>query len=194
MRMNLILLILSAAIFNGSAWAASVQLDSAAGSVQFHATGHPSALKIVGKGKGPEGQLYESSQGITGTARFDLTSLETGVSMRDHHMKEKYLETEKYPQAELTITELKFAQPLENGKSYAMDGIPFQGKLKLHGVEKTVSGTVHLEGDGQKTLSATTQFSIKLADYAIAIPTFAGITIADDVAVSIETHGKLGTP
>jgi polyisoprenoid-binding protein YceI len=182
---------LSALAFASSANAnIDMQLDPNAGSVEFHATGHPSALKVVGKGKAPEGKIEETADGLVGTTHFDLTSLETGVAMRDHHMKEKYLETEKYPQAELTITELKFPQTVPPGKAFAFDRVPFQGKLKLHGVEKLVTGTAHIEGDGTKTIAANAEFSLKLGDYGVQIPTFAGITIADEVQVSISAHGK----
>ena len=39
-----------------------------------------------------------------------LANLSTGIGLRDHHMKEKYLEVQKYPSATLTIARsaLKF--------------------------------------------------------------------------------------
>ena len=185
------LLALIAFATSASASQMTIQLDPNLGNVQFHASGHPSALKITGKGKAPEGTFKGSLQGISGTATFDLTSLETGVSMRDHHMKEKYLETGTFPKSELTITQLKFPQPLQNGKAFSFDSLPFQGKLKLHGLEKPVTGTAHVESDGQTILKVVAEFALKLNDYGVAVPSFAGITVADDVQVTVESTGKI---
>src|SRR5262245_62020670 len=79
----------------------SIPLDPAAGSTEFHAVGRPSMLKITGKGPGPKGEIKAEGSKVTGSFSVDLNAVTTGISMRDHHMKEKYLQTDKFPNAEL---------------------------------------------------------------------------------------------
>jgi len=77
-----------------------------AGSIEFRAIGHPSTLKVIGKGSEFDGQFEVKSTEPQGKASFELAFLETGIQIRDKHMKEKYLQLAKYPQAELSIHQI----------------------------------------------------------------------------------------
>jgi polyisoprenoid-binding protein YceI len=163
--------------------------DADKSAVEFLAIGRPSALRIVGKGKGATGRLTESSGKAAGEMSFDLNSLDTGITLRDKHMKEKYLETGKFPTAVLKLE--SFALPKDaTAARFATPGIPFTGKLTLHGIERPVSGTADLSRDGE-TASALASFKIKLTDYGVDIPKFAGITVAEDVDVKVDLHGTI---
>ena len=167
----------------------TVDMDHSNGSVEFRATGHPSSLKIVGKGSAPKGSLLVADTQVKGSLLFDLTSLDTGIEMRTHHMKEKYLETGKFHDAKLTITRMTLSQSLAT-EHFNLDSVPFAGKLSLHGVERPVSGTAKIEKNG-KNVSFTAQFGLKISDYRIAVPSFAGMTVADDVQVSVTDSAPL---
>lgn len=165
--------------------AVNLKLDPKTGTTEFHATGHPSAIKIVGKGAAPTGAFKVEGLKVTGTATFDLTSLDTGIEMRNQHMKEKYLETGKFPTCTLTVSDMALPKTLDDGGS--LSAVPFTGKLSLHGVEHAVSGTCDLaKKNGAVSFDAT--FEIKVDDYKIDQPKFAGITMADTVQVSV--HGS----
>jgi hypothetical protein len=58
----------------------------------------------------------------------------------------------------------------------------FEGLLTLHGVTKPVSGKFSISD--QRAVEAS--FSVKLIDFAVAIPTFAGVTVADNVEVNVK--------
>jgi len=177
---------LAGALANAGVASTSIPLDQDAGSVEFRATGRPSAIKIVGKGKGPMGSLVLSGSELTGVARFELSSLETGIEMRDRHMKEKYLEVQKYPEATLELRSLHLPEGLKDGSSLTQ--VPFTANLALHGKEKPVTGVADLQlKDGKILLSAS--FGIRIADYGIALPKFAGITMADEVQISVQSSG-----
>ena len=163
------------------AWA--IDLSHGNGAVEFDATGHPSALKIVGKGAAPSGALQIKNGRASGIVSFDLTTLDTGISMRTRHMKEKYLETGKYPQAKLSIARIDLPKGTPVDHLHA-DALPFNGTLSLHGIEKPVAGTAQIQADGSK-VSIAAHFSLKVSDYGIKIPSFAGITMTDEVAVSV---------
>ena len=160
-----------------------VDIDHGSGNVEFRATGHPSSLKIVGKGSAPHGSFTISKNLVSGSVSFDLTSLDTGIDLRTNHMKEKYLETGKYHDAKLTLTQMVLPQDI-SADHVSVDQVPFTGNLLLHGVEKPVSGVAKIEKSGGK-VSIAANFNLKVSDYKIAVPTFAGITMADDVQVSV---------
>ena len=89
------------------------QMSAESGQVQFKTIGRPSALKIVGKGPAPKGQLNIDQNGnIKGQFDFELATLDTGIGLRDRHMKNKYLEVGKFPKAAITIQEMKFPNEL----------------------------------------------------------------------------------
>jgi polyisoprenoid-binding protein YceI len=168
------------------------QLDQKSGSIEFQAKGHPSALRIVGKGTGPQGSFAIAKQSVTGSASFDLTSLDTGISLRDKHMKEKYLQVDKYPNAKLSITQMNLPVAPSGGKVSA-ENVPFQGTLNLHGTEKPVTGTAKVDLDSQKVKIAA-NFDLNMADYGIEVPSFAGITIDNAVSVTIQSEGNVSAP
>lgn len=189
---NTHVLLISFLFASSSALAATqATLDPGAGSVEFTAIGRPSMLKIVGKGPGPKGALSTTDTSATGTFVMNLSDLSTGISMRDRHMKEKYLETERYPTAEFKLTSLKLPKPLD-GKDASYSGVPFEGTFKLHGVEKPVTGTADVAVSGSQ-IKGTANFTVKVTDYKIAIPKFAGITMAEDVKVTVQGAGPLTT-
>lgn len=185
----LLFLILPATV---SAETASAELrfkvEKQAGQVRFTAIGNPSALRIEGKGEGPEGKLIAraaegKSVDLSGALTFSVSTLESGMPLRDRHMKEKYLETEKFSNATLALSSVRIpAAALESPQESAF---PFSGELILHGVKRPVSGTAAVAKiDGAVKVKAA--FRLKLQDHQIAIPSFAGITVADEVDVQAE--------
>jgi polyisoprenoid-binding protein YceI len=164
------------------AW--TYDLDSGSGTVTFDAIGRPSAIKIHAKGDAPKGKLKVVGGKVTGAVSFKLDSLDTGIGMRNEHMKKRYLETDKFPEAKLTLTEL--ALPANySAADFSASDVPFKGTLSLHGVDKPVAGTAKLSRSGGD-LAIDARFALKIDDFAIKIPSFAGITMATDVNCEVE--------
>lgn len=154
--------------------------------VTFNAIGKPSALKIVGKAAaGPTGTAWIEGGKLQGEFRFDLKSLETGIAMRDNHMKDKYLEVAKYPEAVLKLDNVPFAP--------GQKSVEFTGKLLLHGVEKDVRGTATVDHSGGNA-KVTSDFELKTSEFNIAVPSFAGITVTDSVKVNVSLLAKPAAP
>ncbi len=158
--------------------------------VHFLATGRPSLLKISGDGAAAEGQVSVQGSMVSGEMSFNLESLKTGIETRDHHMKEKYLEVGKFPKAKLVFK--NWAAPAQLFKSVKgeLKEVPFKALLLLHGVEKEVAGVMDMTRDNDK-VHGETRFSVKLPEYHIDIPKYAGITIAEDVNVKVNFNGTL---
>jgi polyisoprenoid-binding protein YceI len=146
------------------------------GHVDFEAVGRPSMLKITGQSDaGMQGTLQMVGGAITGKCAFTLETLSTGIGMRDDHMKHRYLETQKFPEATVAFTQ--FAVGASGGKA-----IPFQGELTLHGEKKPISGSADVDTAGGK-LAIDARFEITLSDFGISQPSFSGITIAKIVKI-----------
>lgn len=153
LKQKLKILIVAAA----PAWATSqvqvrVQL-SPAGS--FEATSGEINGQVV-----KEGNNYKA-ENIT----IPLKDLKTGIELRDNHMKNKYLEVEKYP-----VATIKKAATSENGD--------FNGEIEIRGVTKPVSGKYKVEGDSLKT-----EFTVKMSDFNIEKARYMGIGAKDEVKI-----------
>lgn len=184
-------------LLNGVSVAAQIPTDtftakvlSESAQVEFNAVGRPSALKIKGKGSTLDGALIAKKGQVSGEVSFDLNTLDTGIKLRNEHMKEKYLETKKYGKTTLKLQEFRLPEALSKEDGYSKN-VSFQGLLILHGVEKQVSGTADLKRAGDK-ISVSTSFDIKLSDFGIATPSFAGITVAEDVQVAVQFESAIG--
>ncbi len=148
----------------------------------FKAVGHPSALNVNGVGPKPKGTLQLVDGKLTGDLSMDMTKLTAGMSLRTNHMKEKVFEVETYPEAKLTFTELKLIAGAES--------LPFRGNLLFHGVTKPVEGKMKIVRK-EDDFEVHADFEVKLTDFNIKPPAFAGITIEDKVSITIDTQAKM---
>lgn len=158
----------------------AMQLKPSSGRVQFEAVGRPSMMKIKGTGAGPEGPLKIQDGKVSGDLKFALSTLDTKIELRNEHMKEKYLETKKYPEAVLSLKELSLPATWSLTNPVVKES-PFSATLDLHGVKKDITGTFSISGN--TTLEA--RFEIKISDFKIDIPSYLGITVADTVKVQV---------
>ncbi len=146
--------------------------------VSFEAAG-PAGMKI--DGSTPDLSVADDSGNIVVTV--PLANLSTGIGLRDHHMKEKYLEVQKYPVTTLTLAKsaLKFPHA---GEQAAAD---VAGTLLLHGQTRPV--TVHYDAKGDGTSwSAHGTFHINMNEFGITVPSYLGVTVKPDVDVSAAFH------
>lgn len=158
------------------------------GVVKFYALGNHSAIRIDGVGAGPEGRLEvvadDKNSKIAGQFVFDLGSLNSGIEMRDSHMKEKYLEIEKFPTAKLTIETINIDGNIL--KNFNKANVSFTGVMNLHGKEKVVSGMAELKSLSKDEIKVIAKFKVKSSDFNIDVPSFAGITVADEIDLEVE--------
>jgi polyisoprenoid-binding protein YceI len=175
------IILTSLVLLSYEAWSLPQNLTPIGGSVEFLATTRPVPVRILGKGASVLGHITLDGENISGKLGFPLATLTTGIGKRDEHMREKYLEVEKYPSAELTMQK---ASPIA-GWTKAKPGInngDFVGTLNLHGVTKPVTGKFNVNADGKVDV----QLQVKLSDYNITKPSFAGISVDDKIEVEVK--------
>jgi hypothetical protein len=161
----------------------SLQFDLHDSKVDFLSIGRPAAIKIHGEGSKLEGKMTLDGALASGRLIFDLDSLDTDIDLRNKHMKEKYLETAKFKNAELTIDKMTIPQQIYSQGAETIS-LPFSGVLALHGTKHPITGTSEVRMTNKK-LNGTADFEIKLSEYNIEIPTYMGITVADIVKVTV---------
>ena len=137
----------------------------------------------------------------SGSFSIPVTTLVSGVPMRDEHMAGKdWLDAAAFPNITFTIKSLALKSDnkvLTNGSSVQGDAT---GEFTLHGVTKTITipvrasyreiaaGQVYgLEGN---ILRIETSFSIKLSDYGVNIPAPLTAKVANELALTVKATAK----
>jgi polyisoprenoid-binding protein YceI len=122
------------------------------------------------------------SPAFDGSLTVDLRTLDTGIGLRNDHLRETYLEVDKapgYDKAVLSAITLKGLNPdAPEGKG------SFTGSLTLHGATNPVTGSVEVRKAGD-ALRVKASFPVKLADYNIAEPRYLGVGVKDPVQVDV---------
>jgi polyisoprenoid-binding protein YceI len=120
------------------------------------------------------------SGALSGDLRVDLNTLDTGIGLRNTHLREKYLEVGKgagFDSAvlsDIVVSGVDLASGSGKGT--------FTGTLALHGTRKSISGAVRLTAAaGQVKVDAT--FPVQLPDFGIPEPRYLGVGVNDQVQV-----------
>ena len=118
----------------------------------------------------------------TGELAVELSSLDTGIELRNQHLREKYLEVGKGPDYSNAVLKDLHVEGIDpstpNGKG------TFSGTLRLHGTERQVKGNIEVRRSGSG-LRARASFPVMLEEFAIAKPRYLGVGVADQVTVRV---------
>ncbi len=146
------------------------------GELTFTAHG-PAGLKI-------EGQSSAVSSAVdptTITFTLELSSLKTGIDVRDRHMRED-LQVQTYPTAELRVPRTGLQSPAPGGEVKST----CHGALTLHGQTHDVTISYDAKRTGGYDVAGS--FQIDLRDYGIAPPKYLGVAVKPDVQIAAELH------
>ena len=118
-----------------------------------------------------------------GEIRVPLDSLDTGISLRNSHLRETYLEVDRgEPFRVAVLAAVELAEPFPPGARDHETG--FRGLLSLHGMERRIEGDVRLgRRDGRVRVEA--EFPLSLAEFAIPPPRYLGVGVRDEVQVTV---------
>jgi polyisoprenoid-binding protein YceI len=113
-----------------------------------------------------------------------LDSIDTGIGLRNTHMREDYLETEKYEEGVFTG---KIADV--DTVSHSEFIIKAEGTFKIHGVKKNKVIEVKLYNFGELYKSAG-EFILKLSEFKIKQPSFLFNTVDDNIKIHLSLYFK----
>lgn len=146
-------------------------LALSASTVTFEGVGTPGFLAIEGKGGKVKGALTVKDEKSSGTFEVDLKDFDTGVALRNEHMKKKYLEVHLYPTAKFILDPV--VVPKEGKFKWA-------GMMTLHGVTKKVEGSAEVYS---KVIDV--YFSVKMSEFKIKKATYLGVGLDDKILIDV---------
>lgn len=109
----------------------------------------------------------------------NLATLDTGLALRNRHMRERYVETGKYPHAR--FQSVSVSSPAAAVTANQPVELTVTGDFTMHGITKRVTAPVRVivipESDITRNtrgpgdwIHATTTFKLKLSDFGIDVP------------------------
>lgn len=110
----------------------------------------------------------------------DLNTIDTGINLRNNHMRDSYLETDDYPFAEFTGSLVTPYDLQKGGKQEVVAA----GKFKIHGVEREIEIPGMLEKTAEG-LHLRASWILLLEDYNIRRPQLVFYELAQEQEVSI---------
>jgi polyisoprenoid-binding protein YceI len=121
-----------------------------------------------------------------GTVTVDLRTLDTGLELRNKHMRENHLLTDSFPNAVFELDSLT-AHP---GPFSGADAVTLYGRMTIHGVTHAVSanGVVTGRSGSESTgpLRIESTFPLKITEFGIPRPEFLFLKLAEEVKIVVD--------
>ena len=129
---------------------------------------------------GPRLEEGSATEGTQLYLEVDLASLDTGLGLRNRHMRNNYLEVQEFPYAFFDAT-------IERVEAVAAGvfRVTAQGVLNIHGVEREmdVPCDVSERGEGYRVRCT---FNTLLSDFDIKIPKIMFLKLANEVRLELD--------
>jgi polyisoprenoid-binding protein YceI len=113
-----------------------------------------------------------------------LNSIDTGIGLRNKHMREKYLETEKYSKAIYKGKLTAWNRDQTTPDKYL---VSTEGVMSIHGVEKPISLSGYLTKNG-KIYHAQYFFSLNIKDFNIGKPRFLLVSMDQIIHLKLDFY------
>ncbi len=133
-----------------------------------------------------DGYLFWEGEDITNSSEIyfevDLNSIDTGIGLRNRHMRENYLHTDKYPKTHFSGKIVSMEDSTTSIKK-----VKASGKMFIHGVEREidVDGVLSKTADGYRV---KTKFIVALTDYNIEIPQLMFMKIDENMRLVLDFY------
>lgn len=119
----------------------------------------------------------EPNEPLQGELSVDLQKLQTGIRLRDRHMKDNYLEVKRGAEYAAARLEQIRVEALEGKTS-------FRGLLTLHGERREVSGTAIIKPN-REGYRVEASFPVRMSEFEIPDPKYLGVGVKDQVQVNV---------
>jgi polyisoprenoid-binding protein YceI len=135
--------------------------------------------------RGTTNDLRVQEQGQHVVVTVPLASLTTGIALRDKHMRDKYLEVAKYPEAKLKVPRSSLAFPSASSPSSRT----LDGHLTIHGRTRPTSFRYKASRHGD-VFRVAGSVRVDMTDHGIEQPSFMGVKVAKEVNVNVRFEVK----
>lgn len=144
--------------------------------VSFVATGGAFIPDI----EGTTTALKVANDGTALVFTVGLGNLTSGIDLRDQHMREKYLEAPKFPEATLKIERTALSFPAAGGEKKKGKAA---GTFTVHGISQPVNvGYTLVKTNAGYKVDAT--FNLDLTKHGIPIPEYELVSVEKDVVAA----------
>lgn len=113
----------------------------------------------------------------------DLNTVDTGIGLRNRHMRENYLHTDKFPKTHFTAKLIKADKLNENEFSVEAEGMFF-----VHGIKKNKIIKGKIEKVEKDKYKVSTKFIVALSEYDIEIPSLMFYKIDENMELTVEFY------
>lgn len=137
--------------------------------VSFFATGSPGFLDIEGE----TSKITAADDGARLTFTVPMTSVSTGIDMRDEHMNNEYVQVAQFPNAVLAFDKAAVTWPTATGEK--KEGT-VKADFTIHGVTKPVDVT-YTNARTKTGYRVNAKFNFDVSQHGIAIPSYLGVTV-----------------
>ena len=117
-----------------------------------------------------------------GELMVPLADLDTGIELRNQHLRDNYLEVGKGP--EFSHAVLTAVRPTGLAADAPVGKGTFTATLRLHGVERPITGQMEVRRAGQ-ALRVRASFPVVLEQFGIAKPRYLGVGVREEVTVQV---------
>jgi polyisoprenoid-binding protein YceI len=131
-----------------------------------------------GSGALSPGAAYQGSEFYF---EVDLNALDTGLGLRNRHMRQNYLETKLYPYA-------TYKGAIRNATAGRGDTllVAVSGTFTIHGVERPLSVACPVVPEGQGGYRVRCRFQVRLSDFRIKIPSLMVMKLNEVVDLTLD--------
>jgi polyisoprenoid-binding protein YceI len=133
----------------------------------------------------------DPNNSASGRLKSDLREIQTGIALRDRHLRERHLETDDYPFAYFELTSAKGF-----GGGLPTDSVvsgTVSGYLYLHGVKRRIDAPVkvrrYVASSGSWAVRVDVEFTIPLEDYDIKRPRALFLKLAETITINVSFTG-----
>ena len=132
-----------------------------------------------------DGYMYWEGMDLTEESRLyfevDLDAIDTGIGLRNRHMRENYLETDKF---RFTNFSGKITEVLSTG-SNTYD-VKAKGTISIHGVVKPLTITATISMNSESKYNVKSMFEVKLSDFDIEVPSIMFLKLSELIKVVVD--------
>lgn len=131
----------------------------------------------------------------------DLNTIDTGIGLRNRHMRENYLETDKKPEYRFTHYTGKLTKiaprPEPGPEEKLVEGgfvIETEGTFYIHGVEQPYEIPILVTDLGDGQYHAECDFTVALTDFKVEVPSLMFYKIDENMELVLDFYLQIVEP
>ncbi|MDP2315488.1 MAG: YceI family protein [Pseudomonadota bacterium] len=146
--------------------------------ISFFATGSPGFLDIEGESS----TVTTTDDGTRLTFVVPMTTVSTGIDMRDSHMNDEYVQVAQFPNATLSLAKADVKWPAALAESATGT---ITGTFNVHGIDQPIDVT-YTTKKSKTGYRVNAKFAFDCSKHGIAIPAYMGVTVDPKMTAEVQ--------